>query len=281
MAHANGQLDGDITEADINQAPTALRRDYERALQSARNRQSRLWVEYDMAVTLGEWRGLASRAIRTLEAPGCSAGYWSQLASGAFGQAELQFESFRALVQCDPVSHRSWVHMTFASLWMGDSRQAIEIARRGLKAINHQMLASAWVIALTAEEETGRARDVIDSHLLDDNVRLIAEARLAAQIGDSETARTVLEEYLARYGPDDYHSLIIAASRGDRAEANRLAGEIDRRHFGHMALLQAVYYCVCGAPFDLDAVPQFASLLDGSGLSWPPPRTINFPLKDW
>ena len=53
------------------------------------------------------------------------------------------------------------------------------------------------------------------------------------------------------------------------------------RPFGYLAMMQAIYYCVCGAPFDLEVTPVFAGLVAESGLAWPPTKPINFPLKDW
>jgi hypothetical protein len=35
--------------------------------------------------------------------------------------------------------------------------------------------------------------------------------------------------------------------------------------------------CHCGAPFDLDATPNFRARLAESGFRWPPPPTIAFP----
>ncbi len=74
---------------------------------------------------------------------------------------------------------------------------------------------------------------------------------------------------------------MLEASRGNRGEANRLAAAIDARTFGHVALLQAIYDCLCGAPFDLDATPAFAAMLADSGLAWPPATPFDFPLKEW
>jgi hypothetical protein len=73
----------------------------------------------------------------------------------------------------------------------------------------------------------------------------------------------------------------LNAQRGNLNEANRLAGIIDRRPFGHMILMQAIYHCTCGKPFELAAAPVFASLFSQSGLPWPPLSPIDFPLKDW
>jgi hypothetical protein len=75
--------------------------------------------------------------------------------------------------------------------------------------------------------------------------------------------------------------LILAARRGDRDAANALAASIDSRPYGYIPLLQLIYFCGCGAPFDLEATPTLARMLDVSGLAWPPPNTVDWPLKDW
>ena len=73
----------------------------------------------------------------------------------------------------------------------------------------------------------------------------------------------------------------MEAAQGNRNEANRLAGLIDSRPFGYMSLMQALFWCVCGAPFDREAAPTFSALLAGSGLPWPPVMPIVYPLKEW
>jgi hypothetical protein len=50
---------------------------------------------------------------------------------------------------------------------------------------------------------------------------------------------------------------------------------------GPAILLRVTDRCGCGAPFDLDATPNFARLLREGGLPWSPPAPIEFPLKNW
>ncbi|MBT8046869.1 MAG: hypothetical protein HKN57_00235 [Xanthomonadales bacterium] len=114
-----------------------------------------------------------------------------------------------------------------------------------------------------------------------DSERLIARFMAAAESGDANAARDFQEQFLSRHGPNDAVSLVMEAARGNRNEANRLARLIDSRPFGYMSLLQAIYWCTCGAPFDLDAAPVFSSMLPGSGLPWPPVTPMEFPLKNW
>jgi hypothetical protein len=46
-------------------------------------------------------------------------------------------------------------------------------------------------------------------------------------------------------------------------------------------LLIGTSMCFCGAPFDLDATPNFAVRLKETGAPWPPRKVIDFPLKTW
>lgn len=281
MSQANGELDGDISEQDIQQAPSALQTNYEHAIRSAKNYESRIAAEFDMAFALGEWRGLSSRSIRTLQAPGCTPALWAQLGSGAFGLAELLLESFSGLSVCDPVSLRPWVHMIYANMWLGQPASVIELVESRLATENHRMVPPAYAIALAATGRVEQAEQSINDAPQSEDIRLFARAMLASQTGNADTSSAIQNEYLSKYGPNDYNSLMMEAARGSRNEANRLAGLIDRRPFGYLALMQAIYYCFCGAPFDLEATPVFASMLSESGLPWPPAKPIDFPLKDW
>lgn len=281
LTHANGELDGNISDEDIRTAPGVLRSDYEKAFQSAKNNDSRLATDFDMALSLGEWRGLASRAGQTLLATGAAPSYWIQLASAAFGQAELLLDSFSRFAAYDPVGLRPWVHMNFALLWLGRAQETVDLVESRVQGVNHSRIASVYVFALAALGRTADAHKAINSLLREENVQLINRAMLTARTGHGEESGRLQEEYLSKYGPDDHHALMIEAMRGRRAEANQMAGQIDQRPFGYMALMEAIYYCVCGAPFDLEATPVFASMLAESGLPWPPVKSIELPLKDW
>jgi hypothetical protein len=56
---------------------------------------------------------------------------------------------------------------------------------------------------------------------------------------------------------------------------------VDAHHFGPVTLAEISQWCACGAPFDLEATPNFAAKLKESGLAWPPTPVMDYPLKDW
>jgi len=38
---------------------------------------------------------------------------------------------------------------------------------------------------------------------------------------------------------------------------------------------------LCGAPFALDATPNYRKRIEESGLLWPPIAALQYPAKDW
>ena len=83
----------------------------------------------------------------------------------------------------------------------------------------------------------------------------------------------------ARYQQWQIADAVEAALAGDRAEANRRAAILDARPGGGMLLTLVAVECQCGAPFDLDATPNFKARLAESGLRWPPLMAIAYPLR--
>ncbi len=68
---------------------------------------------------------------------------------------------------------------------------------------------------------------------------------------------------------------------GERERANEIAAETDSAPFGYLALVRTIHTCRCGAPFDLEATPDFAQRIEDAELPWPPLSPSDWPLKDW
>ncbi len=281
ISEANGELTGTITENDIRGAPSQIRKTYEQVVQHAVTAGQRLSAEHDRALVLGNWNGLSALTDRALSTPGCETAYWIHLSSAAFGKQRELIDAFSRTAACDPLLTRPWVHMTVANLWLGNLPVALATAESGMQSVQSEWLTRSYIFALAAAGREDEAMQMVTASLRSDSEQLIAKFQIAALTGNAPSALAYEEEFLSKHGPNDYISLMMEAARGNRNEANRLAGLIDSRPFGYMSLLHALYWCTCGAPFDLDATPVFASMLSGSGLSWPPEKPLNFPLKDW
>ncbi len=281
LSQANGEVTGAITDDDVKDAPGNLRQNYNLVVRYAGNDGQRLTAEFDRAMILGNWNGLSALVDRALTTPGCDAAYWIQLGSAAFGKAEALFNTYERLAACDPLLSRPWVHMTGARMWLGDIHGAAATAETGMRAVQSEWLTRTYILALARTGRLAEAKKMANTHLRSDREQLIARFMVAATEGDASAALAYQQEFLGRHGPNDSISLVMEAARGNRNEANRLAGLIDSRPFGYMSLMQAIYGCTCGAPFDLEAVPEFASRLSVSGLPWPPATPLDFPLKNY
>ncbi len=281
ISHAAGQLDGEITQADLLHAPTALKIDYDRAIRYAKNAGQRFNAEYDRALILGAWRGLKRLSDQSLATYGCETALWAHLVGAPFGETQLALDAFSRMAACDPLRIRSLVHIASSQLWLGAPALAIRSARKSLKKTDHPLLSRSLVLALAFNGDLEEAEKEANSRIRVASELALVQAMLAVIRGDIESAQNFESQYIGISGPNDLETLVLEAAQGNRNEANRLAALIDSRPFGHVVLMQAIHSCLCGAPFDLDAAPAFAAMLSGSGLDWPPGKPFDFPLKDW
>ncbi len=281
ISNAAGQIDGEITDSDVARAPAALSRDYESAARFSRTTGHRGNALFDSAMLFRHWRGLDMLATQNAGLPGCDPALWLHLAAPLSSNPEALLGAFHQMATCDPLRVRPMVHTVGINLWLGQIGQAIADARRGLAKTEHPSLSRHLAMSLALSGRHDDAAAAANSMIRSEDELLSAQSILAAIRGDADAASQYQDRYLARYGPDDKQALVLEAARGNLGEANRLAAGIDARPFGHIVLLQAVYYCLCGAPFDLEATPAFAGLLADSGLAWPPTKPFDFPLKEW
>ena len=209
--------------------------------------------------------------------------YWIQLTATPWQMAEGAYTVYRAATLCDPHRTAAWAQMARAQLWLGDYPGVEATAReaRGKFDAENGMLLSALVLALVNSGRVQEAHQANNTQAGRESQRIINRLAIAASLGDAERAAALQQKYLETIGPDDSVSLAMEAMRGNRNEANRLARVIDSRPAGYLALMMTILRCSCGAPFDLEAAPDFAARLSVSGLQWPPLKTVNFPLKNW
>lgn len=285
---ASGQLDGNITPSDFEYAPSELRFDFDEAESNALDENQRLIAASDRALLAGEWNGLATRSQRALSASTCQGDNWAHLATAAFGAAKALRDAYGRRLACNPLETRAGLREAQAYLWLGQPALAqhsavIALQKPGqeLQSDDHHFLIWTEAMALGEQGDFAGARQSVATGALTEEDRSFLHSLLASMQGESERAGDYLHDFLSQHGPDDQSSLILEAARGNRTEANRLAGLMDGRTYGYVALLQAIYLCACGEPFDLEAAPVFAGMLKESGLSWPPGKPLNFPLKGW
>jgi TolB-like protein len=280
---AIGIQDGNVSERDVRQAPEILERNFDLAVRYARNDSRRISTQLDRAITLGNWSGVADLTRHTLENSGCMPSYWIQLTSTPWGMAREATEMYRNATLCDPHRTSAWAQMARAQLWLGDYEAVEATAQEAGEKFEAEngLLLNAQVLALVNSGRTEEAYRVVNSQAVRESQKILNRMTIAASLGDAERAADLQRKYLQSFGPDDSVSIFMEAIRGERNEANRLARLVDSRPGGYLALLMTILRCSCGAPFDLEAAPDFQARLAESGLQWPPATTVDFPLKGW
>ena len=196
------------------------------------------------------------------------------MAAAPFGKAGALHRTFSRISACDPLQRRTRAHMMQARLWQGDFAGALADGERmrDMAATISAPGMRSFAMTLALNDRPEEARQAARTRPRTESERLISRFSIAALEGDAEAAASMQQDYLHAFGPDDGWSLVMEAQRGNRNEADRLARIMDARPFGYVSLLQSVFRCYCGAPFDLDATPDFAARLAGSGVlaSMPP-----------
>jgi len=277
---ASGLYTGDESY-DAEDALSAAISDYQLAVRHAENAAIRSFAELDLAFIAGNWQGLGGRVEQALAQPGCADGNWTPIIADAFGYSDAAFERSKDLLKCDPRRSLSWFNTARFALKTGDKQEALRLAREGTEIAPGGWLSMMLVKALVANGEFSEALRAIDEGIRDRYSATELKGLVAAVRGDQALADKHLAELLEDGGGGAFWALIANAWTGHREEANRIAAEIDQHHFFGVTLAQIGQWCGCGAPFDLEATPNFAAKLEQAGLNWPPAQTADFPLKDW
>ena len=271
-------LVADLDEQALADAHKALEENLENAIRLAPDRARRLNSEYDQALLFGNWRGLdrLTDAVLTQNRD-CVGPDWIHLTSTAFGRAAEARVYYENLIACDPLGNDDRKHWATAALWLGQFDKVIEFAGSYDDSGQRKRIGE-YIEALIAAGRTDEAQDVIETEIRSADAAANFQMLIAVKRGDAVRAREIIASSLPGW---DGRGIVAAARLGDRDTANEEAALIDSRPFGYIALLQRIYFCNCGAPFDLEATPTLAKMLEESGLPWPPESIVDWPLKNW
>lgn len=269
-----------IREDELPEVAAAVIADHEAAVKFARTAELRHAAELDLAFISGNWRGLGGRIDRALESDGCEATGWQSIVADAFGYSARFAERAQEIVTCDPRSSVSWFTLVRATMRSGQLDDALRLARQGLDIAPGNWLRAEYVLALAANGQYEDAMRQIDTEVADADVVALMRTLVHAASGDRENYSVWSDEMNATGAPK-FWTLNAAAWGGRRETANELAAVIDAHEFGPVVLAQIAVWCSCGAPWDLDATPNFSDKIREGNLAWPPPPAMSWPLKTW
>ena len=255
--------------------------DFRAAARYIRNPDARLQAEIDLAFVEGNWRGLKARTERLLASDdSCSEGNWEPSIANVLGLSEQHRQQSKGILACDPLRSLSWFNLARATLWTGDSEEAVRIAREGMEVAPGSWLEWLFARALIEDGRYEEAETVIDTVVRDQNFAQVLRVLLAAKQGDRAASQRALADIDGNLD-ERFSALSVYAWVGQREDANRMAARYDERPWGPWLLWQVSHWCACGSPWDLEVTPNFARMIEVNEVPWPPVSGREYPLKDW
>jgi adenylate cyclase len=271
--HDPGELDTALAEI-MNGLSLAAR--------YAQSDAQRAYLDAERAEFSNDWSSIPAKLVIAFQSDECYAVNWVSTLAGIFGQAELAAAHYERMMRCDPLSS---IYVSMGSqflLWAGQAERAVAISDQFLKTVEY----NAWVddmrfVALLA---TGKYRDYPGiSDTSPDGSFFETPRKFYVHTLENELAkaREVLDATNGNRPMSDVGLLLAEAMLGNREAANTYAARVDARFGGPFILAEAIKGCFCGAPFDLEATPNFRKGIEQAGFNWPPASPIRFPAKDW
>jgi len=266
-----------ISESMIADADEQLQSDLRKAMTLAPDDAKRRGVDLTLSFITGRWRSIPEKYRGVLDDIPCESNNWISTLMLPFGSADIAVATSKVQRECDPLNWAGWQDGVQAALWLGEHEEALRIARVGARTIPLKPVREALVFALAANGHFEEAEDYLEINEADQRRRYRIGFAIAAARGDTEKAQSLFDAYEADPGPGTHLYVAYLSQQGRQQRADDLAAMIDQRPFGYLTLVTNVYYCICGAPFDIQRTPNFAARLEEAGFAWPPPSTISWP----
>jgi TolB-like protein len=268
---------------EAQEALATLKEEYNLAWQLSPPGNQRDILDLERTLFTNDWSRLPAQIQKAMQPGGCPQFNWTGEVIAPFGWAEQMAKKNRETLACNPMDGLASAQLSFSLIWAGDPEaalQAVEEAEN--KGISHPWLADGRYWALLA---AGRVNDpAVSDPLPKGSISMLLFPRQflrEALAGDPAVARQMAEKYWSRLDANNWSSLLVAAVVGDRKRANEFATRIDAYPGSAVVFGGTVSYCFCGAPFDLEATPNYKAHIEEAGFHWPPPKRIDYPAKTW
>jgi len=271
----------DVSGADRTAALEQLEQDLENAIRTAPGESQRLAAAFDLAVVTGRWRGLPALFDKIVAQPSCTRTSWVNEITVSYGKAREYQVLAERLINCDPLAYQGWAGVAAAHRHLGNYDAAIDTASKGLEITPHIRLTQQLILAYLAAGRFDDAELVINRDIRRSDRLLHFHFSVAAARGDAAATESLLDKIIATARSNTRDLVVEFAISGQRDKANQRAAEMDSRPHSHISLMIIARVCNCGAPFDLEATPNFARLIAEANLPWPPDSPVDWPLKDW
>ena len=259
----------------------ALQEEYDLVWRLSPSGNQRDILDLERTLFSEDWSSVPGRIQKAMQPGGCPQMNWTYAFIASFSWAEQLVVKDLETLACNPMDIVASYHLPWSLIMTGDPEAALHAVEEAEdKGISHPFLEDGRYWALLA---AGRVNDPMargpgpKGGFMPYDRRILREA-LA---GDPAAARQMAEGYWSRPDANDASSLWVAAVVGDRERANELAARIDAHPGSAVVFSIAVLSCFCGAPFDLEATPNYKARIEEAGFPWPPPKRIDYPTKTW
>jgi TolB-like protein len=275
-------LADDQAQAERLAAQQAALHYLELAAGNSHDEQQRLLTLADRQLVSDDWHGLAANLEAALKYPGCSAPDWVPVFAGVFGYGDLVEDLGARVSVCDPLNVINFNNRLRAALVSGKPQRALDVLAAADKARGGTPVPGLFRIQ--AFIMLGRVSDAqAQAAAMNPTEEYYYRAQLFADTAAGESASTIharlknLDRTHSLYKFEGLTDTIGVILSGNRAEANRRAAAYDAQPAGPFILSVLTADALHGAPFDLEATPNFKARLAESGLRWPPPEVIKYP----
>lgn len=273
------------TGVPLEQQETALvsiREVLRAAQEAARDPQRKAAIEIDRILFSDDWSDLPRALDEYLAEPGCESANWVELAV-TLADPGLFVDHWRMQIECNPLFFHPYMALANTHIQRRDLDAADAVLQQGIETVGrHRFLIYTQIVVTLARGEAERALEQLDrvADSMPDNEAATLRLAALALLGRIEEARSYLAE--SQNGTiSEGWSVTAMANFGEREAANAAAAALEAEPAGPLSLLRSAHECYCGAPFDLEATPNFRGRIQETGLQWPPPTILEFPSKDW
>ena len=256
-------------------------RDLTSSAQYAKTAAGRDFVEMDLAILNGNWRGMNGRVEKILSYKGCASSNWFDSFTTVYGYARPTVASLSRHLACDPLVSHIWFSLIRSQMWAGDINGALESAAQADQNAPGNWVNLALIMALAAHGDFDEAEKTIAARLQDRDTARLYTIMLSAARNDQQNTSKLLADMQQNAEENGFWELLAHAWTGDREASNRIAAKVDQHPVGPLSLTLLALWCACGQPWELSATPNFAATLEEANLPWPPASPIKFPMKDW
>jgi adenylate cyclase len=278
--HASGISSS--TQAELDTAITELLNGLSQAARYAQSDAQRAYIEAERAEFSSDWSSIPSRLDQAFQTEECYAVNWVASVASIFGWATESFAHYERLMRCDPLSS---IYVSMAgqfAIWAGQEKSATEFTSYFLNTVGF----NAWVedvhfLTLLASGDYIDEPGIYGPNPEGSYFQVPRKIFAYALENNIAKAREILESSQKDSKSSDMELLMVEASLGNREAANAYASKLDARFAGPFILVEIIKGCFCGAPFDLDATPNFKARIEEAGFNWPPASPIQYPAKDW